>query len=219
MTTIVGLKGKDFVILGSDETISAGFFATDYDMKKVAKLDDKIYLGMAGSVATCQMFVDLLRQIIKEYKRKDIPYTVKTIANYFSKLLYYNRYDSRMGFIGEYILGGIDEEPQLYTYDPIGGTSKTKYGAWGSGCIFAYSILDAEYNENITKEEGFNLVLKALKAAGKRDLYSAKIPRFYIVIITKEGVEEYEVVGDKIEAANKEDNKRKSRSRNRKSKT
>ncbi len=215
MTTIVGLKGKDFYIIGADKT-SSTYYAEQRFADKIYQVMDNIYAGGAGTAATIREFVDVLRLICKNYKRKGIKLNIDNIAKYASKLLYSSKYEFMYGFVCTFIIGGFDgNSPKLYSLDPIGHlTELKKYGVEGSGSTFAISVLDSLYHENITKEEGIDLVAKALRAAGGRDLYSGKLPIYDIIVVEKDKVYKYRVEGDKIEnISNSEDSKGENRSR------
>ena len=53
--------------------------------------------------------------------------------------------------------------------DAIGSLMEDNYGVSGSSATFALGILEAEYKEDMTVEEGVELVKKTVKNAIKRD--------------------------------------------------
>jgi 20S proteasome subunit beta 2 len=83
------------------------------------------------------------------------------------------------------ILGGVDlHGPSLYTIYPHGSTDKLPYVTMGSGSLAAMSIFETEYREDLTLEEGVELVKKAVKAGIFNDLGSGG--NVDVVIITPE---------------------------------
>lgn len=76
---------------------------------------------------------------------------MKTAASLFQKLIYTNK-DALMAGI---IIGGWDpvDGPAVYSI-PLGGSlHKRPFAIGGSGSTFIYGYCDAEYKDNMTKEE------------------------------------------------------------------
>jgi proteasome beta subunit len=48
MTTIIGIKTKEAVVLGSDKRASKGFFSGSKITPKIAKVDDTLAVAIAG---------------------------------------------------------------------------------------------------------------------------------------------------------------------------
>ena len=89
------------------------------------------------------------------------------------------------------IVGGYDKKgPALYSVDPVGGLSTgEKYTGSGSGSPMALGVLEADYREDITVDDGIKLAIKALKAARSRDVYTGG-NRFDIAVIDEDGYRE-----------------------------
>ena len=51
MTTIVGIKTKEGVVLGSDRRPSKGFFIGSEITQKIAKIDDTLAVAIAGQLS------------------------------------------------------------------------------------------------------------------------------------------------------------------------
>ncbi|RLI40786.1 hypothetical protein DRO64_08490 [Candidatus Bathyarchaeota archaeon] len=56
--------------------------------------------------------------------------------------------------------------------------------ATGSGSPVAYGVLESEYNENISLNDGLRLIAKAIQSAIKRDVFTGD--NFDIATITRE---------------------------------
>ena len=50
MTTIVGIKTNEGVVLGSDRRASKGFFISSKITQKIAKIDDTLAIVIAGQL-------------------------------------------------------------------------------------------------------------------------------------------------------------------------
>jgi proteasome beta subunit len=51
MTTIVGIKTKEGVVLGSNRRASKGFFIGSKVTQKIAKIDDTLAVAIAGQLS------------------------------------------------------------------------------------------------------------------------------------------------------------------------
>eukprot|EP00435_Cladocopium_sp_Y103_P059777 s876_g21.t1 len=88
------------------------------------------------------------------------------------------------GYVGcALVLGGVDVTgPHLFQIYPHGSTDKLPFTSMGSGSLAAMAILEAEYNENLSVEEGKKLVAKAIRAGIFNDLGSGS----NVCVITKD---------------------------------
>merc|ERR1712118_250083 len=68
------------------------------------------------------------------------------------------------GYVGcALVLGGVDVTgPHLYQIYPHGSTDTLPLTTMGSGSLAAMAILESEYREDMTIEEGKELVAKAI---------------------------------------------------------
>ncbi len=63
------------------------------------------------------------------------------------------------------ILGGVDiTGPQLYQIHPHGSTDCLPFTAMGSGSLAAMAVLESEYRDDLTIEQGKDLVKRAISA-------------------------------------------------------
>ncbi len=188
-TTTVGLVCDDCIVLGADKRATAGRMIAHKKMKKVQPVGDRMAVTTAGSVSDIQR---LLKLITAEMKLKNIRSgrgsTVKEAANLLATLVYSN---VRQFFPGvtHFLFGGYDEDKRLYDIYPDGSVNEIeKFVASGSGSVFAYGVLETNYEEDMDEEEGVELAKEALTAALERD--SASGNGIDVFVIDKEGVHE-----------------------------
>lgn len=185
--TTVGIVCSDGVVLASEKRVSYGNFVLSRSAKKVFKVSDHIGAACAGLVSDMQILVreiGVYANLFKLETRR--PISVKAAAKVMSNLLFSRRL---IPYITETIIGGIDEEgPSLYVLDLLGSTIPDKYAAVGSGAEIAIGVLEGEYREGMTVEEGKKLAIKAIKSAISRDAMSGD--GIDILIVTKNGISE-----------------------------
>jgi len=185
--TTIGVVCKDGVILASERRLSYGSFVMSKSAKKVFRITDSIGAACAGLVGDMQV---LMREAsvyatLYSYQRERSA-SVKTAAKVIGNLLFQRRF---VPYITQTIIGGVDEDgPSIYILDLLGSVIKDKHASVGTGAEIATGVLENEYKDGISIEEGKEIVNRALKAALARD--SASGDGVDILIITKEGIKE-----------------------------
>lgn len=187
-TTTVGLITKDSVILAADMRASMGHLAYDEEVRKIYKITNNVAVTIAGSVGDALMLVRYLRSHARLFEiERETKMTPKAMAIYISNILNSNRF---YPFFVQFIIGGVNDKPEVYDVDPSGGLlDRKRFAVTGSGTELAMAVLDQNYKEGMTTEQGIELVKKAVNAAKKRDIYSGGIA-VNILVIDKNGTRE-----------------------------
>src|SRR5215813_8812732 len=78
MTTIVGIKTKEGVVLGSDRRASKGFFIGSKITQKIAKIDDTVAVAIAGQLSDAEYMIKVAKAERRLMElRRGFPLTVK----------------------------------------------------------------------------------------------------------------------------------------------
>jgi len=187
-TTTVGVVCQDGVTLATDTRVTMGFFVAHKQGKKVYQIDDHLAMTIAGIVADAQNVVEILKAnatLFKLNNRRPMP--VAAASRLTANILFSNRY-LPLGL--QAIIAGVDAEgASIYALDPFGSITEEKtFYSTGSGSPIALGILENGYKKGITVEEASSLVVRAVKAAMKRDAASGN--SFDVAVITKKGYRE-----------------------------
>lgn len=187
-TTTVGVVCQDGVTLATDTRVTMGFFVAHKQGKKVYQIDDHLAMTIAGIVADAQNVVEILKAnatLFKLNNRRPMP--VAAASRLTANILFSNRY-LPLGL--QAIIAGVDAEgASIYALDPFGSITEEKtFYSTGSGSPIALGILENCYKTGITVEEASSLVVRAVKAAMKRDAASGD--SFDVAVITKKGYRE-----------------------------
>lgn len=184
MTTTVGIKARDGVVLAADKRVTAGYYIAHKRGEKIWKIDEHVAATMSGGVADLQGLLNILSIQAREYKSEHgRPIPIKTLVNYASLVLFYSR---PFIYLVHSIIGGYDDEgPQLYMLDWLGSYSSERYIATGSGSPYAMGVLEVNYRDDISIDEAIKVAENAVKAAMRNDPGSGE--GIDIVVITKEG--------------------------------
>ncbi|MFX1314706.1 MAG: proteasome subunit beta [Promethearchaeota archaeon] len=172
-TTTVGLTCKDAVILGADKRASMAYFVASKTAEKLHKIQDHLYMTIAGSVADAQYLIDVLRAetAIYQLAHDGKSILVKSAGKLLSNLLYQNKmFPFEVGLI----LGGVTEKegPTLLDIGAYGSILPEKYCAIGSGQNFSYGVLEAKYKDNLSIKQAKEIIVSAISASIIRDMAS-----------------------------------------------
>ena len=170
-TTTVGLITKDGVVLAADKRASMGHLAYDENSKKLYKITDRIGATNAGSVGDSLTVVRFLKSHAGLYEiERNTKITPRALASYLANVLNSNRY---FPFSVQFILGGLNKQPELFELTPYGGVlERNTYAVSGSGTELALTTLDQNYRKGMSEADGIALAVKAVNAGKKRDIYS-----------------------------------------------
>jgi proteasome beta subunit len=194
-TTTVGLVCKDAVILGTDKRASMAYFVASKTAEKLHRIQDHLYMTIAGGVADAMYLVDVLKAETTLYQLKEEKsIKVKSAGKLLSNILYQNKmYPFQVGLM----LGGVTEEegPVLLDIGAYGSILPEKFCAVGSGQNFSYGVLEAKYKDGLTIKEGKEIIIKAITSSIIRDMASGN--GIDIAVIKKEGSAEKEFISIK----------------------
>ncbi len=191
-TTTVGLVCKDAVILGTDKRVTMGYFVASKTGEKLQKIQEHLYMTIAGGVADAMYLVDVLRAETTLYQLKEeTPIKVKSAGKLLSNILYQNKmYPFQVGLI----LGGVTEEegPVLLNLGAYGSILPEKFCAVGSGQNFSYGVLEAKYKDNLSIKVAKEIIVKAVTSSIIRDMASGN--GIDIAVIKKDGPAERDFI-------------------------
>src|SRR6266540_67174 len=143
MTTIVGIKTKEGVVLGSDRRASKGFFIGSKITQKIAKVDDTLAIAIAGQLSDAEYLIRVAKAERKLMElRRGFPLTVKESARLIANLAY-SGLKSYQPYFVELVVAGVDDD---------------------GGHIFS-----ADMSGDITNEQAKDIATKAVAAAMERD--------------------------------------------------
>jgi proteasome beta subunit len=192
MTTTIGIKYKDGIILAADRQVSSeNFIASKYG-EKIHQVDRNIAVTIAGLVADAINLVERLKAEFKlYYYDKKRPISIEHAARLASNI-FYGGFRGGRPLYTQILIGGFtihngdgNGTPKLYVIDPSGGSIEDKFIATGSGSQVAYGTLENSYREDLTEKEAIQLAYKAMKSAIERNPFTGN--GIDAVCISREG--------------------------------
>jgi 20S proteasome subunit alpha 3 len=165
----VGILAKDGIVLAAEKKITSKLLDTSavgVKREKMYRLDDHVACAVAGITADANILINTCRLQAQRYLltyQEPIPVDqlVRGVCDYkqgftqfggqrpFGVSLLYAGWDSKLGF-------------QLYQSDPSGNYGGWKATSIGANHAAATSVLQSDYNDDISLEDAVKLVIKVL---------------------------------------------------------
>ena len=186
MDTVIGIVGKDFVLLAADTSRARSIVVLKGDDDKIMHLDSHKLLGASGETGDAHQFCEFIQKNINFNRFKsDIPLSTDATANFIrnqlATALRQNPYSVNL------LLGGYDKNgPSLYFLDYLANMHKMKYAVHGYAGNFLLSILDKDYKDGLTVEEALTILNACMAELKIRFLINS--PRFIVKVVDQNGI-------------------------------
>jgi len=186
-TTTLGMVIKDAVIIATEQRATMGTLIAHKSTKKLYKIDQHMALATAGLVGDLQVLARYLNAEANLYRlKRDMQIPVQSAATLMSNILNQRKF---YPYYVQLILGGYDGSGgHIYSLDAAGGSIPDKYTAAGSGSPYVFGVLEDNYRDGLSIDEGIDIAVRAITAAKNRD--SASGGMISLAVITKDGFEE-----------------------------
>jgi len=189
-TTTIGIVNKEGVVLASEHRATMGNIIAHKDVQKVFKIDENLGLTTAGLVGDAQLLARYIKAEVELYRlKRQAPMSVKSASTLLSNILHRGGGVSGFYYVG-LIMGGVDKSGgHVYGIDAAGGSIRDDYVSVGSGSLFAYGVMEDNFEKNMSMDQTVELAMRSLNAAMKRD--SASGDGMAIITISKDGYKEF----------------------------
>ena len=170
-TTTLGMVCKDGVIIAAERRATMGTLIAHKATKKLYKIDEHLALATAGLVGDLQVLSRYLSAEVNLYRlKRDRNIPIKSAATLMSNILNQRKFAP---YYVQLVLGGWDAEGgHVYSLDAAGGAIPDKYTAAGSGTPYVLGVLEDQYKDELTVDEGIDIAARAITAAIGRDAAS-----------------------------------------------
>jgi len=173
-TTICAVRYRDGVVMAGDRRATAGSAIAHRTMEKVHPADTHSGVAIAGAAGTAMEMVKLFQLQLEHYEKVEgQALSLEGKANQLSQMVRSNLAMAMQGFVVVPLFAGYDlrrGRGRIYTYDPTGGRyEETDYHADGSGGRDARTTIKLGFKEDMSREEGIELCVRALWQAADED--------------------------------------------------
>ncbi|XP_076441528.1 proteasome subunit beta type-2-like [Babylonia areolata] len=189
MECLIGIQGKDFVLMASDTVSARSIVKMKNDQDKMFKLSDKLLMAVAGEPGDTVQFAEYICKNIQLYKmRNGYELSASAAANFTRRNVADALRSQRPKFVNILLAGSDDTGPSLHFLDYLGSLIQVPFAVHGYGGMFTLSIMDRHYRKDMTKEEALALLQQCITEIQKRFLVDT--PQFKVRAVSKTGVED-----------------------------
>ncbi|RHZ78171.1 hypothetical protein Glove_167g58 [Diversispora epigaea] len=191
MECLIGIVGKDFVLVAADATAtsSVNIFKTDED--KSRDLNKHIIMLYSGEAGDAVNFAEYIQRNVRFYGIKNgIELNPKAAATFTRRELAQSL-RSRKPYMVNLLIAGYDitkTTPHLYWIDYLGSSIEAPHVAHGYGSYYTVSFLDKHHHPDLTLEEAKILIKKCIDEIKHRLILN--LPDFKIKVVDKDGIRE-----------------------------
>jgi len=179
--TAVGIVCKDGVVLLADKRVTEKLIVAK-SVEKVVQIDDHITAASSGFMMDGRVLIERSQLIAQQHRvTNDEPVELIELVKEIADLKqFYTQYGGARPFGVSMIFAGVDDKPRVYVTDPTGIFFEYKATAIGEDENEIKAILNKEYKENMTIEDGIELAISALKRVLKKDFSMDRIDGAYV---------------------------------------
>jgi len=189
MECLIGIEGKDFVLLASDAVCARSIVKMKNDHDKMFELSDKLVMAVTGEPGDTVQFSEYIAKNIQLYKmRNGYQLSPNAAANFTRQNMAQALRSQRPKFVNMLIAGVDDSGPALFFLDYLASMIKVPFAVHGYGGMFTLSIMDRHYKKDMNKDEAMDLMKKCITEIQKRFLVDS--PQFKMRLVGKNGVED-----------------------------
>lgn len=197
-STAIGMVCSDGVLLVADKRIVDKLVIPE-SVEKIFQIDDHIAATASGILSDARVLIERAQVKAQQHKvTYDSPIdTVSVVKDICALKQMCTQSGGLRPFGVSVILAGIDADgPKLYETDPTGIYFQFRATVIGEGEIEIEEILDKEFSEKMTIEEGLRLAINALNKILDKNFSVERIDAAYITLIDKQFVK---IKKDKLE--------------------
>ncbi|CAG8471737.1 1204_t:CDS:2 [Dentiscutata erythropus] len=191
--TALAIAGEDFCVVASDTRQSNGYLINARYAPKAFKMSEKAVLANSGFAADGNALVRRLTQRMQWYKHShEKEMSITALAQLLSNTLYFKRF---FPFYTQVLLGGVNENGIVYSFDPIGSYGSENCRAVGTAASLIQPFLDNQVEfknvqivekPRLTLDRALCIAKDAFTSATERDIYTGD--HLEIFIIKQDGV-------------------------------
>lgn len=194
MEFLIGIQGKDFVLVACDTKSLRSIISMKDDHDKMFTISDNLLMAVSGEAGDSIQFPEYISKNLQLYKmRNGYELSPHAAANFTRRNMAESlRSNSRK--IVNLLMAGHDKEagPSLYFLDHLASLQKMPFAMHGYGSMFALSIMDKYYRPDLDYEGAKELLIKCLNEVQKR--FIVNFGKFRVRIVDKNGITDKGIV-------------------------
>ncbi|XP_030373512.1 probable proteasome subunit beta type-2 [Scaptodrosophila lebanonensis] len=197
METVLGIKGCDFVMLGSDTIQIKSVVIVKSDHVKIYRLNDFNMMALTGDTGNCMQFADYVKRHVKLYHVQNGYAMEPLLVDKFTRSSLGDYIRTNMNFKVSTLLAGYDQKtgPNLQFIDQFGSSQSINHAGHGLGSLFCSSIFAQYWHDKLKVPEAYEILKKCVTQMDKRFLLNVK--NFDVYMVDKNGIRRLEAINSK----------------------
>jgi len=185
-TSAIGIVCKDGVVLIADRRITEKLIIPS-SVEKVFQVDEHIAATSTGYVMDGRVLIEKAQLMAQQHRvTNDEPISVIELVKEIADLKQmYTQVGGVRPFGVSILFAGIDENKKLFLTDPTGIYFEFKATAIGESEEEIRALLNKQYKDNMSMDDGIKLAIKALKQVLGKEYKAERIDGAYISASTK----------------------------------
>ncbi|HLD15803.1 MAG TPA: archaeal proteasome endopeptidase complex subunit alpha [Candidatus Nanoarchaeia archaeon] len=186
-TTAIGVTCKDGVLLLADKRIVEKLIVGK-SIEKVFQIDDHIGATASGIISDGRILIERAQVVSQQHRVTfDEPIEVESLVKNICNLKQvYTQAGGARPFGVALMFIGVNDGAQLFVTDPTGIFFEYKATAIGEAETEVKDILNKEYKESMTLDDGLKLALNALKKVLGKDFSMERVDGAYITLADRQ---------------------------------
>ncbi len=179
--TAIGMTCKDGALLITDKRLTEKLIVAK-SVEKVSQIDDHVAAASSGFMMDGRVLIERAQLLAQQHRvMNDEPMEIIELVKEIADLKqFYTQYGGARPFGVSILFAGVDDKPRIYVTDPTGIFFEYKATAIGEDENEMKVILNREYKETMTIDEGIKLAISAFKRTMKKDFSLERIDGAYI---------------------------------------
>ncbi len=180
-STAVGISCKDGALLLADKRIVEKLIVPS-SVEKISQIDDHIGAASSGILSDGRILIERSQVIAQNHRvTYDTPITTETLIKEICDIKQmYTQAGGARPFGVSIMFMGVGERSHIFVTDPTGTFFEYKATAIGELDTEVKEMLEREYKESITLDQGLKLAMSSLKKALGKDFNIDRIEGAYI---------------------------------------
>src|SRR3989338_4703068 len=170
-STSIGIICNDGLVMAALKRISSALVVGD-SHEKIFQIDSHMLASSSGLVADARKLVDFARLTAQRHRLLyDEPMPVDVVAREVGDhIQFFTQYAGVRPYGVSLLIGGINGEARLFESDPSGALFEYKAAAICSGKKTVEEMLEKEYKESWSTDDGLAFCIRALKKVVEQKL-------------------------------------------------
>jgi len=180
-STTIGIVCKDGIILIADKRVTEPLIVQS-SVEKVFQIDEHIGATASGILSDGRILIDRARLLAQQHRvTYDEPVDTASLVRDICDLKQqFTQFGGARPFGVSLLFAGVNSEPELFLTDPTGIYFQYKATAIGEAENEIKDILQKEYRETMSVDDGISLAVKSLKKVLGKEFDIKRIDGAYI---------------------------------------